>query len=96
MENDFFGGNVDVTGLLVGQDIVRAIRALRGGDGAVRPERDGGCLVLVPRVVFNDDGLTLDDMVLEDMEREAGCRIHMVSCSPLEYFDQIRALLGAE
>ena len=96
VENAFFGGNVDVTGLLVGQDIVRAIRALRGGDGAVRPERDGGCLVLVPRVVFNDDGLTLDDMVLEDMEREAGCRIHMVSCSPLEYFDQIRALLGAE
>lgn len=96
VENAFFGGNVDVTGLLVGQDIVRALRALRGGETAVRPERDGRNLVLVPRVVFNDDGLTLDDMVLEDMEREAGCRIHVVSCSPLEYFDQIYALLGAQ
>jgi len=47
--------------------------------------------------VFNDDGLTLDDMTLEDMEREAGVQLHMVSCSPREYFEEIAALVrGAE
>ena len=154
VQNDFFGGNVDVTGLLVGADIVSGIRntysctqqssspgenahqsvephflgAVSPGEsarilGAVSPgenaritsspgedargeslkdqavlsnegasDQNPVVLYLIPRVVFNDDGLTLDDMTLEDMEREAGVRLHMVSCSPKEYFDEIAAL----
>ena len=115
--NSYFGGNVDVTGLLVGADIVGAVlqRAAEGrvpkGDalsGAVEPasicadavlpleSRSQGtdaCVFLVPRVVFNDDGLTLDDMTLEDMQEAAGLPIHMVSCTPLEYFAEITRLL---
>ena len=38
-----------------------------------------------------------DDMTLEDMEKEAGVPLHMVSCSPLDYFEEIAALAsGAE
>ena len=85
VHNAFFGGNVDVTGLLVGADIVAAVRDdACGGHAATR--------YLVPRVVFNDDGVTLDDMTLEDMEKEAGLPLRMVSCSPKEYFEEIIAI----
>jgi NifB/MoaA-like Fe-S oxidoreductase len=63
--NRFFGGNVAVTGLLAGSDIVEAVR-----------ESDAGGTVLVPDVIFNDDGLTLDDMSLDDLERRSGHNYH--------------------
>ena len=89
VENAFFGGNVDVTGLLVGADIAEAVRhAVK----PAHPQREAGRrepLVCVPRVVFNDDGLTLDDMTREDMEKAAGQPLHVVSCSPLKYFEEI-------
>ena len=87
VENAFFGGNVDVTGLLVSEDIVKAIRACE------TPAR--AQLFLVPRVIFNDDGLTLDDKTLQDMENEASVRLRMVSCSPIDYFREIAELVGA-
>ncbi len=87
VDNDFFGGNVDVTGLLVGDDISRAI-------AEDRARRRDDPLYVVPRVVFNDDGLTLDDMRLEDMEKAARCPIHVVSCSPLDYLVEIGNLIG--
>ena len=92
--NAYFGGNVDVTGLLVGADLVQAIRAYAcdsglpaAGKPCVRP------LFCVPRVVFNDDGLTLDGMALADMEEAAGVPLHVVSCSPLQYFEEITNLI---
>ena len=85
VENDYFGGNVDVTGLLVGADMARAIRQRAGAAGKL--------IFCIPRVVFNDDGLTLDDMRLEDMEKAAGQSLHVVSCSPKEYFAEIAALV---
>ena len=35
----------------------------------------------------------LDDMTLEDMEKAAGQTLHMVSCSPKDYFNEIIELL---
>ena len=131
--NAFFGGNVDVTGLLCGCDMTAAI------DRCVRAEGAGGrhaqtvlgshetptgrfdsCgtargtlpppprskvaatvgppaggrrdLFVIPRVVFNDDGLTLDDMSLKDMEKEAGVPLAVVSCNPSEFLPEIEAL----
>ena len=49
-------------------------------------------LFLLPRVIFNDDGLTLDDMSLHDMEMATGRTLHVVSCTPREYFNEIAAL----
>ncbi len=79
VENAFFGGNVDVTGLLTGQDIATAIGKTKDG------------LLFIPRVVFNDDGVTLDDMTLGDMEKVTGQALHVVFCSPLKYFNDISA-----
>lgn len=88
VENAYFGGNVDVTGLLVGEDIVRAVRS-------DAQERTAKALYLVQRVIFNDDGVTLDDMTVVDMEKSAGCTLHVVSLNPQEYLAEIAALARA-
>ena len=87
VKNSFFGGNVDVTGLLVGQEIACAVREHSENAMQVKP-----AFYLVPRVVFNDDALTLDDMTLEDMGKASGARLSMVSCSPKDYFKEITKL----
>lgn len=133
VKNAFFGGNVDVTGLLCGCDMTAAIKGAlhaekistgkeerRGGSGSAHQassaragsasgasvraglfERlsaagsspEGCCdLFLIPKVVFNDDGLTLDDMSLKDMEKEAGVPLAVVSCNPSEFLPEIEAL----
>ena len=59
IKNDFFGGNVKVTGLLTGSDLLTNIdpKKLRGYTS-----------VLIPDSIFNDDGLTLDGYCREDIE----------------------------
>ncbi|MBC2890423.1 DUF512 domain-containing protein [Gordonibacter massiliensis (ex Traore et al. 2017)] len=162
VENDFFGGNVDVTGLLCGCDMTDAVRAARErmpedrhperaererrrtereqrelchperaqrvegsraapavsipADAARDPstphlrcsaqddrrgrlrasswDGDAGDLFLVPRVVFNDNAVTLDDMSLEDMEKRAGVRMSVVSCNASDYLSEIIDLVG--
>jgi len=90
VQNVFFGGNVDVTGLLTAQDIVDGIRSCSHmASEQARPET---ILFFIPSVVFNDDGITLDGATLADMEKAAGQTLHMVSCTPADYFREIPAL----
>lgn len=67
VENVLLGGNVGVTGLLSGDDIVRAIVA-HGGEGTY----------LVPDIVLNSDALTLDDMAMRDIQRRSHARVRLV------------------
>lgn len=85
VRNDFFGGNVDVTGLLTATDVSRAISASSEPDA----------LFLVPRVMFNDNGLTLDDCTVADIETLSCAHVSMVSCNPLDYLEEIVALAQA-
>lgn len=55
VKNLFFGGHVNVTGLLTGGDILAAVK-------------DSERLIL-PGVVLNNDNLFLDDMSLDDFKR---------------------------
>jgi putative radical SAM enzyme (TIGR03279 family) len=66
--NRFFGGNVAVTGLLTGADLVAAIAS----DGA-------SGIYLLPDVVFNSDGVTLDDMTLAEVREASGAEVRLVS-----------------
>lgn len=91
VKNDFFGGNVDVTGLLCGCDMVAAIQK----DRAAVSEEDT-VLYVVPRVVFNDDGVTLDDMTLEDMENETEALMSVVSCNASDFLREIIELAGRQ
>ena len=49
IRNDYFGGNVDVTGLICAEDILAQL-----------PEALTGTLVVLPSLMFNADDLTLD------------------------------------
>jgi putative radical SAM enzyme (TIGR03279 family) len=53
VKNIFFGGNVKVTGLLAGKDIL---------DVLYSSDLSKYQSILVPEIIFNHDGLTLDDI----------------------------------
>lgn len=85
--NRFFGGNVTVTGLLTGADLTEAIRndvsssqaaAIASAMGAAAGPGGEG-IYLLPDIVFNADGLTLDDMTLADLRERSGADIRLVS-----------------
>lgn len=88
VHNDFFGGNVDVTGLLCGCDVAAAIS--RDWEGL----REGGVddarhvAYFVPAVMFNDDGVTLDGWTLGDIRRhvcpEIGGRVFEAPSNPID------------
>lgn len=82
VKNEYFGGNVDVTGLLCGCDVARAIRGVSAYD-----------FVVLPRIMFNADGFTLDDMTVDDIRDSAGIPATVVSCSVPEYLAQIEELV---
>jgi NifB/MoaA-like Fe-S oxidoreductase len=93
VKNEYFGGNVNVTGLLVGRDVSRAVAWRNSRDQALGEQ--GRVLYGIQQVVFNDDGVMLDDMRLEDMQKAAGSSIAVVSCIPVEYLSQIAELARA-
>lgn len=66
VHNAFFGGNVDVAGLLTASDIVPALKA----------DAPAG-IVLMPAIAFNADHLTLDDKTLDDIIEATGCDIRL-------------------
>ncbi len=84
-DNAFFGGNVDVTGLLCGCDVVDAIRANEACDARA--------LYALMRVMFNDNGVTLDDMNAQQIKTAAGCALAVVSCQATEFLPELKACL---
>lgn len=64
IRNEFFGGNVSVAGLVTGTDIIRQCRGRLQSD-----------LLAVPEVMVRDEkGQFLDDITLEQLGSELGCR----------------------
>lgn len=66
VENDFFGHGITVSGLLVGRDIVRALKG-----------RDLGDMVYLPPNCVNDDGLFLDNMTLATVSAEVDVPVRL-------------------
>jgi NifB/MoaA-like Fe-S oxidoreductase len=78
--NQFFGPTVTVSGLLMGQDVVRELAA----SGARR--------ALLPRVMFDHTGTrTLDEYALEQIAAETGVSV-AVAGEPEEILRYVRAL----
>lgn len=104
VKNRFFGGNVNVTGLLTGQDIADAIardaatRMAGSADGAadVADSAPRRWFYLVPSVVFNADGRTLDDWTLDDIKAalapEIADAVSVASTNPIDYLQHIATL----
>ena len=87
IRNDYFGGDVNVTGLIVSEDLLAQL-----------PLELSGGVVVLPEVMFNFDRLTLDGdtqgRILDELrERGALCAVSVPS--PGAYLDALReALLG--
>lgn len=60
VKNNFFGGNVKITGLLSGKDIIKKIYLL---------DIEKYKSILIPEIIFNKDGLTIDDLRIEDLKK---------------------------
>ena len=86
--NKFFGSEVTVAGLLCGQDVLDDLHELQ-------ITSDLGDLMLLPRVMLNNDGLRfLDDLTVEEFKAQlAPTRVEFVR-NAQETIDAIRSLAG--
>ena len=85
VKNNFFGGNVDVTGLMCVCDILEQL-----------PEDLDGVLVAVPNVMFNTDGLTLDSSSQQELEEALvirGAQVLVTSTMPHDLLGALEAAL---
>ena len=85
IRNDYFGGDVNVTGLIVSEDLLAQL-----------PADLSGTLVVLPEVMFNFDHVTLDgdtqDHVLGELRRRGALACVSVP-SPGAYLDAMMAAL---
>lgn len=89
VENRYFGGNVNVTGLLTGEDIIAAINQRDNPANQMHALDD---VILLPEVIFNTDGLTLDGKSYSDIEAACdknGKKALIVPSNPLDCIDQL-------
>ncbi len=77
VKNEFYGQSIQVSGLLVGQDIYAQLK-----------NTDLGDLVLLPPRVLNDEGLFLDDWTVDKLEDRLGVPCH-VYAEPLNKLQEV-------
>jgi putative radical SAM enzyme (TIGR03279 family) len=79
VKNNLFGPSVTVTGLVSGRDIIAALRGSELGE-----------LVLVPDVMLKEgEGVFLDDLSVDDLERELGTEVLVVESTPYGIYDAL-------
>ncbi|MBI5485551.1 MAG: DUF512 domain-containing protein [Deltaproteobacteria bacterium] len=80
VENRLFGASVTVSGLVSGNDIVAALEG-----------HEIGSALLVPDVMLKEgEGLFLDDVSLEELERRIGCRAIVFESTPAGFYRAVR------
>ena len=80
--NRLFGESVTVCGLLAGNDIVAALAG-----------RDVGAALILPEVMFKEgEGILLDDMSRDELERRLGCPVMVCESTPGGCYRAISAL----
>jgi NifB/MoaA-like Fe-S oxidoreductase len=81
--NSLFGDIVTVSGLLPGKDVL-----------ALKPRLKGFDAVVLPPDMLNADGLTLDGMTVEDLEKEFGLPVVPGSLDVKDILDELEEKLG--
>ncbi len=82
VSNDFFGGDVTVTGLLTGRDILAQLKG-----------KDLGGVLLLPDVLLRQgEEVLLDDLTPVDLERELGLPVRIVDSSPWGLLEGLESL----
>ena len=84
VENRFFGGCVNVAGLLTGSDVLVGLAgwcdAESSSDVAGARVSPHEWPVILPAAMFNDDGLTLDGMTIELLRQKLGRAVYVLPC----------------
>ncbi|MCL2137846.1 MAG: DUF512 domain-containing protein [Coriobacteriia bacterium] len=80
VENRFFGGSVNATGLLTAVDIIDAVK--RSGNDSSTSRT-----VVLPNAIFNQEGLTLDGYSLAQLEAELKRLVHVVTYTSELFLD---------
>lgn len=84
VRNRLFGPTVTVTGLVCGADVVAALQGMELGE-----------LVLVPDVMLKEgEGVFLDNLTLDDVERQLGVPVQVVESTPFGIYDALVEKLG--
>lgn len=79
VKNSFFGGNVSVTGLLTGKDIIDCLGIDYRGEN-----------IIIPEVAFRDgNDVLLDDLSIADISRQTGAIFRTVDGSAQSLVDAI-------
>ncbi|MBC8535105.1 DUF512 domain-containing protein [Feifania hominis] len=79
VENEFFGPMITVTGLVVGQDILRALRGRELGEELIVPAQ----------MLRYDRDRFLDDVLVTDLERELNTRVVIQELDGGEFIDTV-------
>lgn len=83
IQNDFFGHTIDVAGLITGGDLIRQLRG-----------RPLGNRILIPQTMLrHGEGVFLDDITLQDVERELGVPVRPVM---QDGYELLLAMLGED
>lgn len=83
IKNEFFGESITVAGLVTGKDLITQLKGKEIGDE-----------LLIPRVMLRREGdMFLDDVTLDDVERELNVKVRPVANDGWELLD---AVLGEE
>jgi NifB/MoaA-like Fe-S oxidoreductase len=84
IRNDYYGGDVNVTGLIVGCDLLAQL-----------PEDLSRAVVILPEVMFNFDHVTLDGntqaRILEELHGRGGI-VHVAMTTPHDLLDALREM----
>lgn len=83
IRNDFFGETITVTGLITAQDLIAQLKGKELGEE----------LLLSSAMLRRDSNIFLDDLTVEDVERELGVKIKVTNSDGYELLD---AIMGVE
>ena len=81
VKNDFYGHAIEVSGLLVGQDIYGQLK-----------DKDLGDILFLPPRVLNQDGLMLDDWSIDQLSKALDVNIHVYTESLWDIHNVIKQI----
>ena len=79
VHNWFFEGNINIAGLIVGRDIVRAMESF-----------DANETIVIPSVMLRDgEEVFLDEMTVDQLEEKLGKRVMVIERTPEAALDAV-------
>ena len=84
IRNDFFGETITVSGLITGQDLIKQLKERKESGGNL-----GDVLQIPSNMLRMGEQVFLDDLTVQDVERELGMKLVAVESGGREFIDAI-------